>query len=133
MRVSVVSDGTPDSEAALAYGIVKARETFGQLIALHVHQRHFSSDEAERRAAKQALQDSLRCFESLRVLIHNHSCGIPASVDFFIINDCNDIVRYASKTQIDIIVSPPAFEAMFSKARCLVDIISSEDEQSVNS
>ncbi len=133
MKVLVVINGTPDSVAALAYGITKARETSGQLIALHVPQHHLSNDDAGRRNSKEAMKDSLRCIESVRALIHDHSCGVPASVDFFIMNDCSDILRYASNAQIDLIVSPPAFDAMFDKAHCLVDIVSAEDEQMVNS
>jgi len=133
MKILVVNDGTLDSDAALDYGLAKARETSGQLIALQVHQRHFPNDDAGGHDSKRTMQDSLRCFESVRAWIHDHRGGIPASVEFFIINDCSDILRYASNAQIDLIVSPPAFVAMFGKARCLVDIVTAEDEQRVNS
>jgi len=133
MKVLVVSDGTSDSGAALAYGIAKARETSGQLIALLVHQRHFTNDDAGRHNSKRPMHDHLRFCESAQASIHGHTCRVPVSVDFFIMNDCSDILRYASIAQFDLIVSPPAFEAMFSKACCLVDIVSAEDEQMVNS
>jgi len=133
MKVLVVSDGTPDSESALAYGLAKARETSGQLIALHVHQHYFPRDDAGRSSSHQALQDSRRRYESIRTWIHNHGCGVSANADFSIIDDYSDILRYASDAEIDLIVSPPAFVEMFDKARCLVDIVSAEDEQMVNS
>lgn len=132
MKILVVSDGTQDSEAALAYGLVKARETSGQLIALYVHQRHFPSEDAGRHNSKQTEQDYLRFLESVRALSRDHSYGVPASADLFIMNDCSDLLRYASIAQIDLIVSPPVFEAMCSKACCLVDIVSAQDEQMVN-
>ncbi len=122
MNILVASDGSPDSQSALTYGIGKALETRGELTVVHVYQRR-------KRGSEQALQDSLRCFDSIRASIQDHGCGVPVSAVFMSITDHNDILTYATNAQIDLIVAPPAFDALFCSACCLVDIVSAEDLQ----
>ena len=122
MNILVASDGSPDSQPALTYGIRKALETRGELTVVHVYQR-------PKRGSEQTLQDSLRCFDSVRASIQDHGCGVPASAVFMTITDHNDILTYATNAQIDLIVAPPAFDALFCSACCLVDIVSAEDLQ----
>jgi hypothetical protein len=122
MNILVASDGSPDSPSALAYGIGKALETRGKLTVMHVYQR--SSREPE-----QALQNSLRGFDSVRASMKDHGSAVPANAVFMTITDHNDILTYANRAQIDLIVAPPAFDALFCSACCLVDIVSATDLQ----
>ncbi|NTW57829.1 MAG: universal stress protein [Nitrospirae bacterium] len=122
MNILVASDGSPDSQSALTYGIGKALETRGKLTVVHVYQRR-------KRGSEQALQDSLQCFDSVRASIQDHGCGVPANAVFMTITDHHDILTYAANAQIDLIVAPPAFDALFCSACCLVDIVSAEDLQ----
>ena len=122
MNILVVSDGSPDSQSALTYGIERALESHGELTVVHVHKRQEGSCE-------QALQDSLRCFDLVRASVHNHGCGIPASAVFMTITDHRDILTYAANAQIDLIVASSAFDELIYSACCLVDIVSTDDLQ----
>ncbi len=122
MNILIVSDGSPDSQSALAYGIGKALETRGELTVVHVYQRREGSCE-------QALQHSLQCFDAVRASVHDHGSGVSAKAMFMTINDHRDILTYAATAQIDLIVAPPAYDALFGSACCLVDIVTSDDRQ----
>lgn len=123
MNILVVSDGSSDSQSALTYGTERALVTRGKLTVLQVYQLRMRSE--------QTLRDSLRCFDLVRASVRDHGCGIPASVVFMPITDHRDILTYTANTQIDLIVAPPAFDALFCSACCLVDIVSAEDLQTV--
>jgi hypothetical protein len=122
VNILVVSDGSSDSQSAFTYATERALVTRGELTVLHVYQLRKSRSE-------QTLRDSLRCFDLVRASVHDHCCGIPASAVFMPITDHRDILTYATNTQIDLIVAPPAFNALFCSACCLVDIVSVEDLQ----
>ncbi len=126
MKILVASDGSPDSQSALTYGIERAVETHGELTVMQVHQQSKGRSE-------QTLQDSLRRFDLVRESINDHGCGVSAKAVFMIITDHHDILTYAASAKIDLIVAPPAFDALFSSACCLVDIVSAEDLQMAHS
>ena len=104
-------------------GLGKALETHSALTVAHTYQ-------CQKHRSKQSLQDSLRCFDSVRASFHHHNCGVPASAVFLTITDCKDILAFAAYQWIELIVAPPAFKALFCLACCLVDIVSAEDTQS---
>jgi hypothetical protein len=126
MNILVARDGSPDSQSALTYGIGQAIETRGKLTVVHVHQRRQCGSE-------QVLQDSLRCFDSVRASINDHGSVVPASAVFMTITDHNDMLTYAANAQIDLIAAPHAFDELFCKACGHVVIISGDEGQLVNS
>ena len=129
MKVLVLCDGSSDPRPALTYGISRARDTQGELVTLHVIQRRPDRELlAEPGLSEKALQKTLRCLEQTRAWVHDQCSDMRTSTAFTIIKDHEDILRYARDTGVDLIVALPAYELLFDKACCLVDIVAAEEE-----
>jgi nucleotide-binding universal stress UspA family protein len=128
MKVLVLCDGSSDPRPSLTHGIARARDTQGELVALHVIQRRPERGRfAEPGLTEKALQETLRRLEQTRAWVHEQGSDIRTNAAFSIIKDHEDILRYARDTGVELIVAPTAYESLFDKACCLVDIVAAEE------
>jgi len=129
MKVLFLCDASSDPRPLLTYGIERARDAQGELVALHVLQRRPDRGcPAEPELSEKALQKTLHCLEQTRAWTRDQGSDIRTGAVLSIIKDYEDVLRYAQNTGVDLIVAPPAYESLFDKACCLVDIVAAEDE-----
>jgi nucleotide-binding universal stress UspA family protein len=130
MKVLVAYDGSLDSKAALKYGIQRVREVTGELIALYVFSSHRDVDDnAGSRAKERARRDAFRHLDEAREFIRsNGRDGIKARVVFTEGHARTEILSYATKEDVDMIVVPSSLDSLMDAACCLVNVVSADDE-----
>ena len=122
MKVMVAYNGSAESQAALVYGVKKANEMGGELIVFDILRRTYLLDINGRLPPMEdAFQGTLR--EKKDTLTHRSGRKILTTFVLAFIDTFDDILRYASKAQADLVVLPPEFEELLGKACCLVDIV----------
>src|SRR5512141_401234 len=122
MKVMVAYNGSAESQAALVYGVKKADETGGELIVFDILRRTYLFDsDNESPFREDACQGPLRVKKD--TLTHRSGRKILTTFVLAFIDTFDDILRYASKAQADLVVLPPDFEELLGKACCLVDIV----------
>ena len=132
MKVLVAYDGSLDAKAALKYGIQRVREIPGELIALHVFPSHrFIDYNAGPRAEERARRDAFRHLDEAREFIRASGKGVKASVVFTEGHARKEILGYAKKEEVDLIVVPRSLDSLIDAACCLVDVVSAEEESAV--
>ena len=128
MKVLVLCDGTTDPRPSLAYGIAKAREEEGELVTLHVLQRRQDQGRpTEPGLSEKTLQKTLHRLEQTRAWVRDQGSDLRTSAAFSIINNHEDVLRYARNTGVDLIVATPAYESLLDRACCPVDIVAAEE------
>ena len=129
MKVLVAYDGSLDSKAALKYGIRRAHEFPGEVIALHVFPSHrFINDTAGPHAGERARRNALRRLDEAREFIRATGKGLKASAVFTVGNVRKEIISHASKEDVDLIVVPPSLKSLMDAAGCMVDVVSADKE-----
>ncbi len=118
MRVLVAYDGTVQAREALRYGIQKARETDGDVIALHVFDSNLFIDYDSLPWAKEvARKESLRFVEDAKKLLEEHGAGIRSRIVTEEGNPEEEIIRYAKERNIDILLCPPRYKKVIKGFR----------------
>ena len=116
MKIMVAYDGTLQAKEALVYGIDKARETGGEVVALHVfNNRLFIDYDANVDAEAIARRDSAQFVEEARALIREKGAGVRTSLFTTEGNPEETVIRFAKERHADILLCPPKFKGIINK------------------
>ena len=118
MKIMVAYDGTLQAKEALVYGMEKARENGGELLALHVFNNGMFVDyDATIDAEAMARRESARFVEEARAIINEKADGVRASL-FTTEGDPEEaVVGFAKEKKVDVLLCPPKFKAIVNKYR----------------
>ena len=124
MKILVAYDGSINSQLALKYGLGKAREIGGSLVALYVFNSSMFIDygagpNAEKLARKES---SLHVEDAKRIIAES---GSTAYANLYTAegNPEEETVRVARTELIDLIIVPPRYKSIVKNAPCPVSII----------
>lgn len=124
MKVLVIYDGSQDAEAALKYGMQRARTSGGQLIAFHTARRSsFHSDDEHACKAGEPLMDSFRNIKTVKQFAGSNGGIVTVGMAVAHGENRDEILAFADTLEVDLIVAPPEFETLVQKACCLTDIV----------
>ena len=118
MKIMVAYDGTLQAKEALAYGIDKAREKGGEVVALHVLNTGLFVDyDAHPDVETMARQESARFLEEAKSLMREKGDGVKTSLYSTEGNPTEEVVSFARDNKIDILLCPPKFKTIIKKYR----------------
>ncbi len=118
MKIMVAYDGTLQAKEALVYGIEKAREKGGEVVALHVfNSRMFIDYDASVDAEAVARRESAQFVEEVKALIREKGAGVRTSLFTTDGNPEEEVVSFAKKQKVDVLLCPPKFKAIINKYR----------------
>ncbi len=116
MKIMVAYDGTLQSKEALVYGMEKAREKGGEVIALHVfNDRMFIDYDAHIDAEASARRESAQFVEEAKALIREKGQGVHTSLFTIEGNPEEEVVNFAKEKKVDVLLCPPKFKTIISK------------------
>ena len=135
MKVMVAYDGTLQAKEALVYGMDKARENGGEVIALHVfNNRMFIDYDANVDAEAIARRESARFVEEAKTLIREKSNGVHASLFTSEGNPEEEVISFAKASQADVLLCPPKFKGIidtYQKALGQIEMAGEVDKMNV--
>ena len=118
MKIMVAYDGTLQAKEALVYGMEKAREKGGEVVALHVfNSKMFIDYDAHVDAEIMARQESARFVEEAKSLIREKGNGVRTSLFTTEGNPTEEVISFAKEKKVDLLLCPPKFKAIVSKYR----------------
>lgn len=118
MKILVAYDGTMQSKEALAYGIEKAREKGGEMIALHVfNNRMFVDYDATPKAESTARAESARMVEEAKAIIREKGAGVKTSLYVGDGMPEEEVISFARAEHVDTLLCPPRFRSIITKYR----------------
>ncbi len=118
MKIMVAYDGTVQAKEALVYGMEKAREKGGEVLALHVFNNGLFVDyDAHVDAETLARQEAGQRIEEAKSLIREKGNGVRASL-FTTEGDPEEaVIDFAKEKKVDVLLCPPRFKAIIQKYR----------------
>ncbi len=118
MKIMVAYDGTLQAKEALVYGMEKAREKGGEVVALHVFNSGMFIDyDANVEAEAMARRESARFVEEAKSLIREKGNGVRTSLFTIEGNPTEEVISFAKERKADLLLCPPKFKAIISKYR----------------
>lgn len=116
MKIMVAYDGTLQAKEALVYGMEKAREIGGEVVALHVFNSGMFIDyDASVDAEAMARRESDRFVEEAKSLIREKGSGVRTSLFTTDGNPEKEVVSFAKEQKVDVLLCPPKFKAIINK------------------
>jgi nucleotide-binding universal stress UspA family protein len=116
MKIMVAYDGTLQAKEALVYGLEKAREKGGEVVALHVFNNGMFIDyDATVDAEAIARRESARFLEEAKALIREKGKGVRASLFTTEGNPEEAVVSFAKEKMVDVLLCPPKFKGIINK------------------
>ncbi len=115
MKIMVAYDGTVQAKEALVYGMEKAREKGGEVLALHVFNSGMFLDYDVMDAEAQARRESARFVEEARAIIREKGDGVRASIFTTDGDPAEEVVGFAKEKKVDVLLCPPKFKAIVNK------------------
>ncbi len=118
MKIMVAYDGTLQSKEALTYGIGKAREKGGEVVALYVFNSPLFWDyDATPAAMDEARAESARFIDEARTIIREKGAGVRASLFSTDGNPDEVVVSFARHEKVDVLLCPPKYARIIAKYR----------------
>ncbi len=118
MKIMVAYDGTLQAKEALVYGMNKAREKGGEVVALHVFNKpQFVDYDALPSAEAAARAEAARFLDEAKQIIREQAAGVKASLFSTDGNPAETVIRFAREEKADVLLCPPAFRSIASKYR----------------
>lgn len=118
MKIMVAYDGTLQAKEALAYGMSKAREKGGEVMALHVFNSNMFVDyDAHLDAEAMARNESRQLVDEARALIREKGAGVRAGLFTTEGDPEEEIISFAKEKQADLLLCPPRFKGIIKKYR----------------
>lgn len=118
MKIMVAYDGTLQAKEALAYGMKKAREKGGEVVALHVFNSPMFVDyDATVNAKSTAQAEAARFIEEAKTIIREKGEGVKASLYSTEGNPSEEMISFAKSEKVDVLLCPPKFTAIINKYR----------------
>ncbi len=116
MKIMVAYDGTLQSKEALAYGMDKARESGGEVLALHVfNNRLFIDYDASVSAETRARLEYSRFVEEAKSLIREKANGVRTSLFTADGNPEELVLSFAKEKKVDLLLCPPKFTSIINR------------------
>ena len=116
MKIMVAYDGTLQAKEALVYGMDKAREKGGEVVALHVFNNGVFIDyDATVDAQGVARAEAARFIEEAKTIIREKGKGVKASLYSAEGNPTEEVVSFAKTEKVDVLLCPPKFTKIINK------------------
>jgi len=118
MKIMVAYDGTLQAKEALTYGIEKAKQKGGEVVALHVFNSQLFWDyDATPGAMDAARAESARLIEEAKTIIREKGAGVRASLFSTDGNPEEAVISFARSEKVDVLLCPPKYEGIIGKYR----------------
>jgi nucleotide-binding universal stress UspA family protein len=118
MKIMVAYDGTLQAKEALAYGIEKAREKGGEVVALHVFNSPLFWDyDATPDAMGAARAESARFIDEAKKIISEKGAGVRASLFSTDGNPEEAVINFARAEKVDVLLCPPKYDSIIARYR----------------
>lgn len=118
MKIMVAYDGTLQAKEALVYGMDKAREKGGEVVALHVFNSGMFVDyDASINAETLAKAEAKRFIEEAKTIIREKAAGVKASIYSTEGNPTVEMINFAKAEKADVLLCPPKFTKIINKYR----------------
>ncbi len=118
MKIMVAYDGTLQAKEALVYGMQKAGESGGEVVALHVFNRPLFVDyDAIPDAEDEARAESARFIEEAKAIIRERGKGVKASLFTSEGNPEEEVMAFARAEHADVLLCPPHYKSIVRKYR----------------
>lgn len=118
MKIMVAYDGTLQAKEALEYGLRKARETGGEMVAVHVFNSPLFVDyDAAADAESVARAESSRFIEEAKAVIREKGAGVKASLFSTEGNPVREMIGFAKEQNVDVLLCPPRFRGIITRHR----------------
>jgi nucleotide-binding universal stress UspA family protein len=118
MKIMVAYDGTLQAKGALMYGLEKAREIGGEVLALHVFNNSMFIDyDASMDAEAMARQESARFVEEAKTLQREKGNDVRKRLFTTDGNPEEVVINFAKEKRADVLLCPPKFAAIINKYR----------------
>jgi nucleotide-binding universal stress UspA family protein len=116
MKIMVAYDGTLQAKEALVYGMDKAREKGGEVVALHVFNSGMFVDyDATVGAQGAARAEAAGFIEEAKTIIRDKGKGVKASFYSTEGNPTEEVISFAKAEKVDVLLCPPKFTKIISK------------------
>jgi nucleotide-binding universal stress UspA family protein len=116
MKIMVAYDGTLQSKEALVYGMEKAREKGGEVVALHVFNSPLFMDyDATVNARSVAQAEAARFVTEAREIIREKSKGVKASLYSTDGNPEEEVISFAKAEKVDVLLCPPKYRTIIGR------------------
>ena len=113
MKIMVAYDGTLQSKDALVYGMKKAKEKGGEVVALHVFNGPLFIDyDATPEAETMARAESARFVEEAKTLIREKGQGVKAGLFTGEGNPEEEVIAFAKAQHADVLLCPPRYKSI---------------------
>ena len=134
MKIMVAYDGTLQSKEALVYGIEKARQKGGELVALHVfNSPQFVHYDATVNARELARAEAAQFVHEAKEIIREKGKGVKASLYSTDGNPEEEVLSFAKAEKVDILLCPPMYRSIVSKyQRALAESELTEETAKMN-
>ncbi len=116
MKIMVAYDGTLQAKEALVYGMEKAREKGGEVVALHVfNNRMFIDYDANVDAEAMARLEAARFVEEAKALIREKGAGVRTSLFTTDGNPEEEMISFAKGKNVDVLLCPSKYKTIINK------------------
>ena len=132
MKIMVAYDGTLQGKDALVYGMQKAREKGGEVVALHVFNSPLFADyDATPDARTIARAESARFVEEAKSLIRAKGQGVKVGLFSTEGNPEEEVINFAKAERADVLLCPPKYKAIirkYQKAAAEAELVSGAEK-----
>jgi len=116
MKIMVAYDGTLQAKEALVYGMDKAREKGGELVALHVFNNSMFIDyDATVDAQGIARAEMQKFINDAKTIIRERGKGVKVSLFSTEGNPTEEVISFAKAEKVDVLLCPPKFTKIINK------------------
>ncbi len=116
MKIMVAYDGTLQAKEALVYGMDKAREKGGEVVALQVFNNGMFVDyDATVNAQSIAKAEAARFLDEAKSIIREKGKGVKASLYSTEGNPTEEVINFAKAEKVDVLLCPPKFTKIINK------------------
>lgn len=116
MKIMVAYDGTLQAKEALVYGMDKAREKGGEVVALHVFNNNMFIDyDATVDAQGIAKAEAEQLINEAKMIIREKGKGAKASLYSTEGNPTEEVINFAKAENVDVLLCPPKFTKIINK------------------
>ncbi len=118
MKIMVAYDGTLQAKEALNYGIQKAREKGGEVVALHVFNSPLFMDyDATPGARDLARAEAAKFIDDAKTIIREKGAGVRASLYSTEGDPEAEVLDFAKNEKADVLLCPPKYRAIIGRYR----------------
>ncbi len=116
MKIMVAYDGTLQAKEALVYGIFKAREKGGEVVALQVFNNGMFVDyDATIDAQNIARAEAARFLDEAKSIVLEKGRGVKVSIYSTEGDPSEEVVSFAKAEKVDVLLCPPKFTKIINK------------------